>query len=49
MIVAKSSEQRKRQDFTEFLNDLCAWIYYPSDEEAADDDDEEDEDETSDI
>ena len=36
-------------EFTEFLNGLCAWVFYPSDDEAEDDDDEEDDDETSDI
>ena len=35
-------------DFTEFLNGLCAWVFYPSDDEAEDDDDEEDDDEEDD-
>ena len=48
-ISCQIKREEATEDFTEFLNGLCAWAYYPSDEEADDDDDEEDDDETSDI
>ena len=48
-ISCQIDRNKATEDFTEFLNDLCAWIYYPSDEEAAAGSDEEDDDETSNI
>ena len=48
-VACQIKRDEATDEFTEFLNGLCAWVFYPSDDEAEDDDDEEDDDETSDI
>ena len=48
-ISCQIKREEATEDFTEFPNDLCAWVYYPSGEKAAADDDVEDDDEISDI
>jgi hypothetical protein len=48
-ISCQIDRNKATEDFTEFPNDLCAWVYYSSGEKAADDDDVEDDDEISDI